>query len=74
MTLNKWRSVDYFTEFKIIIIKMLNKLRKMIHEQNENINKEKIFKRTKQNLELKKKVNCLYFFVFAIIQNDRKYR
>lgn len=53
---------------------MLNKLRKMIHEQNENINKEKIFKRTKQNLELKKKVTCLYFFVFAVIQNDRKYR
>ena len=32
-------------EFKITIIKMLNKLREMIHEQNEN------FKKKRQNTE-----------------------
>lgn len=35
-------------EFKISITKMLNKLRKRIQKQNENINKKKIQKRTKQ--------------------------
>lgn len=37
-------------EFKITIKKMLNKLRKMMQEQNENINKEiENIKRARQN-------------------------
>lgn len=35
---------------------MLSKLRKMICEQNENVNKEKLFKRTEQNMEPKNTV------------------
>lgn len=35
-------------KLKIIVIKMLSKVRRRMHEQSENSNKEKILKSTKQ--------------------------
>lgn len=35
-------------EFKIMIIKIVTEVRKTMHEQNDNFNKEKILRSTKQ--------------------------
>ena len=35
-------------EFKIMIIKIVTEIRKTMHEQNDNFNKEKILRSTKQ--------------------------
>ena len=40
----------YMIEFKVVVIKMLTEFSRTMHEQNDNFNKEKILRSTKQKL------------------------